>query len=117
VGEGARLPALSNSYAGGSSICSSLSDSYHRHTGVAITAASGDSGYGSAYPASSPHVIAVGGTSLTVDPTTGARTSEVAWSGGGSWCSGVVGPPSWQEGLLKTHPTPFPRRHPTLPPV
>jgi subtilase family serine protease len=97
--------AISNSYAGSESIFSTLYDSYYTHPGVAITAASGDSGYASAYPASSTHVIAVGGTSLTLDPTTRARTSEVAWSGGGSWCSDVFAQPAWQKGLVTADPS------------
>ncbi|HUL84741.1 MAG TPA: S53 family peptidase [Actinomycetota bacterium] len=97
--------AISNSYAGGESFFSSLFESYYNHPGVAITAASGDSGYGSAYPASSPHVIAVGGTTLTLDPTTHARVSEVAWSGGGSWCSTAFGQPGWQQGLVTADPS------------
>ncbi len=92
--------AISNSYGGGESFFSPLFDSYYTHPGVAITAASGDGGYGSTYPASSSHVIAVGGTSLTLDPTTGARVSETAWSGGGSWCSTEFGRPSWQKKLI-----------------
>jgi subtilase family serine protease len=97
--------AISNSYSGGESIFDSIFDSSYTHAGVAITAASGDAGYGSAYPASSPHVIAVGGTTLTLDPTTHARTSEVAWSGGGSWCSTTFSQPSWQKGLVTTDPS------------
>ena len=39
--------------------------SYYNHPGVAITASAGDNGYGVEYPAASPYVTAVGGTSLT----------------------------------------------------
>jgi subtilase family serine protease len=99
--------AVSNSYAGPESIFSPFFDSYYTHSGVAITAASGDSGYGSAYPASSPNVIAVGGTTLTLDPTTRARTSETAWSGGGSWCSDAFAQPAWQAGLVTSDPSGF----------
>ncbi len=35
---------------------------YFDHPGVAITASSGDAGYGVEFPAASPHVVAVGGT-------------------------------------------------------
>src|SRR5262249_43469311 len=56
------------------------------HPGVAITASSGDSGFGTSYPAADPHVIAVGGTRLTLTAT-GARSSETAWEGAGSGCS------------------------------
>jgi subtilase family serine protease len=99
--------AVSNSYTGSESFFSMFLESYYNHPGVAITAASGDGGYASAYPASSPHVIAVGGTTLTLDPNTKARTSEVAWSGGGSWCSDVFAQPAWQKGLVTTDPSGF----------
>jgi len=92
--------AISNSWGGPESFFSPLFDNYFTHAGVAITAAAGDAGYGSTYPATSSHVIAVGGTSLTLDPTTGARLSESAWSGGGSWCSTEFSRPSWQKKLI-----------------
>ena len=38
---------------------------YFNHPGVAVTARSGDSGYGVEYPAASQYVTAVGGTALT----------------------------------------------------
>ena len=97
--------AISNSWAGGESILDPFFDSYFQHPGVAITAASGDAGYGSAYPASSPNVIAVGATTLTLDPTTRTRVSETAWSGGGSWCSSVFSQPAWQQGLITSDPS------------
>lgn len=55
------------------------------HPGVAITASTGDSGYGVEVPAAYPGVIAVGGTTLYVNGTTYA--GETAWSGAGSGCS------------------------------
>src|SRR5262249_55644333 len=54
--------------------------------GKVVIAASGDDGYGVSWPASSPHVIAVGGTSLVVNPS-GGYQSETAWANGGSGCS------------------------------
>src|SRR5438270_1615015 len=51
---------------GGSEYSGQTSDDAHfNHSGVAITASSGDSGYGVSYPAASRFVTAVGGTSLT----------------------------------------------------
>lgn len=51
---------------------------------ASFVAASGDDGFGVLYPASSPRVLAVGGTTLAVSAT-GVYQSEVAWtlSGGG----------------------------------
>src|SRR5262249_26577889 len=60
---------VSNSYGGGESGSVSYEPAYN-HPGVAIIASSGDSGYGTQFPASSPHVTAVGGTSLSRAATT-----------------------------------------------
>ncbi len=89
--------AISNSYGGGeSSSTPSDSTSYFNHPGVAITASSGDSGYGVQFPASSQFVTGVGGTSLT--RSSGSRGwSESTWSGAGSGCSAYIAKPSWQK--------------------
>jgi subtilase family serine protease len=71
-------------------------DSYFTHAGVAITAASGDDGYGVQYPATSPDVIAVGGTTLSEATGTTRGFSETAWADDGSGCSAVEPQPSWQ---------------------
>ena len=92
---------VSNSYGGGeSSYDTSYDKSYFNHPGVAITASTGDSGYGVEYPAASQYVTAVGGTSLTRNSSTG--WSESVWStssteGAGSGCSAVDVEPSWQQ--------------------
>ena len=88
--------AVSNSYGGReSSSDPSYDSSYYSHAGVAITASSGDDGYGSSYPAGSPYVTAVGGTSL--DHASNARGwSETVWSGAGSGCSSNEPKPTWQ---------------------
>lgn len=86
------------------------------HSGVVITAASGDQGYlnwteaaeaekrgephyaGADYPASSPDVVGVGGTKLTLSGGTWQR--ETVWNdplgAGGSACSTHFNAPSWQ---------------------
>jgi Subtilase family len=69
-------------------------DSRLNHPGVAITAASGDTGSRVQWPASSPYVTAVGGTTLTVHDD--ARVSESAWQSGGSGCSRYESKPAWQ---------------------
>ena len=85
---------ISNSYGGGESGTAATEAAYN-HPGVAVTASSGDSGFGVEFPASSPHVIAVGGTSLR--PLANARGwTETAWSGAGSGCSTVYAKPAWQ---------------------
>jgi subtilase family serine protease len=57
-------------------------DNHFVASGVTFLAASGDTGFGVAYPAASPDVIAVGGTSLALDAR-GNYSSETAWSGSG----------------------------------
>ncbi|HEX5268597.1 MAG TPA: hypothetical protein VFW24_17665 [Acidimicrobiales bacterium] len=94
---GARV--VSNSY-GSSEYTSENADSnaYFTHSGVAVVASSGDNGYGVEFPAASPSVTAVGGTTLTQNGNTGTRSaSESAWSGAGSGCSAVETKPAWQH--------------------
>jgi subtilase family serine protease len=86
--------AVSNSY-GGPDASDSTYGRYYHHPGVAITASSGDSGYGVSYPASSKWVTAVGGTSLHRSTTARRGWSEGVWSGSGSGCS-PLNSASWQ---------------------
>jgi len=84
-------------------------DSIFNTPGVTFVAASGDSGAwsGPMYPAVSPYVLAVGGTSLqNLDangdyPGTGPN-GEVAWSGSGGGISQVESEPSYQDGVQST---------------
>jgi subtilase family serine protease len=112
----ARLGAtvISNSYGGPETAADRLYDHYfYHHPGIAITAASGDMGYGAGpmYPATSPFVTAVGGTTLTRNPGTTRGWDETAWSctpgidcrllgGAGSGCSTFEPKPSWQSDPL-----------------
>jgi hypothetical protein len=96
--------AVSNSY-GGSEDSSINFDTTFQATGVLITVSAGDSGYGAQYPATSPYVLAVGGTSLTQD-SSARGWSETAWTGTptaqngatGSGCSSYIAKPSYQTG-------------------
>ncbi len=95
------VKTISNSW-GGNEFSAETSSEYDGHfnkPGVAITVSSGDSGYGTEYPAASQYVTAVGGTSLTVDSGNN-RTSERAWSGAGSGCSAYEPKPLWQVDAL-----------------
>lgn len=86
---------VSNSYGGPEFANESSYDHYYNHPGVAMTVSSGDNAYGVEYPAASPFVTAVGGTSLT--PAVNLRGwSETAWSGAGSGCSSYETKPAWQ---------------------
>jgi subtilase family serine protease len=88
--------AISNSYGGAESSGETSTDSSYNHPGIAITASSGDGGYGVEYPAASPYVTAVGGTSLSRASNTRGWT-ETVWSGAGSGCSKYEAKPSWQH--------------------
>jgi subtilase family serine protease len=98
VNTAARLgaTAISNSYGGSDSAGTRAYD----HPGIAITASTGDSGYGVQSPASFKTVVAVGGTSL--HKASNARGwSETAWSGAGSGCSTLNAKPTWQTDVTK----------------
>ena len=73
-------------------------DSYFNKPGVSFVASSGDSGAGVSWPASSPYVLAVGGTTLSYDPTAGTLLSEVAWNGSGGGVSRTELLPAYQAG-------------------
>ncbi len=87
--------AVSNSYGASEFSGETSYDPYYSHPGVAITASAGDGGYGVEYPAASPYVTAVGGTTLV--PNNNSRGwSETVWSGTGSGCSAYEAAPGWQ---------------------
>jgi len=82
--------------------------------GVTVTAAAGDDGSSDRvtdgkphvdFPASSPHILACGGTSLKADTTTGEVTSETVWNDGaghgatGGGVSDAFPIPSWQAAV------------------
>ncbi|HTW20066.1 MAG TPA: hypothetical protein VME70_07650, partial [Mycobacteriales bacterium] len=70
------------------------------HPGVVITASTGDDGWfgwdfafdsnedgsqnAASFPATDPDVVAVGGTSLDINTSTGARTAETVWNNNGT---------------------------------
>jgi hypothetical protein len=101
-----RTSFVSNSWGGldypGESFYDSL---YFNHPGVAVTFASGDLGYGPAYPAASQLVTSVGGTYLATTTSTSRGWKESVWNdqpasvGGAtqSGCSASEGKPSWQS--------------------
>ncbi|EST28365.1 hypothetical protein M878_22730 [Streptomyces roseochromogenus subsp. oscitans DS 12.976] len=93
---------VSNSFGGTEDPTETTADvQYFNHPGVAITVSAGDSGYGVQYPASSPYVTSVGGTSLSRAGNT-RGWSESVWSndstdGTGSGCSADEAKPTWQS--------------------
>ncbi len=116
---------ISNSFGGpeeGGAAASESTGPYN-HPGTVITASAGDNGYlGSAaanpaargyaeFPASSPHVISVGGTRLSL-AAGGAWSAETVWNdsgereglregfgAGGGGCSSIFAAPTWQLAL------------------
>jgi subtilase family serine protease len=94
---------VSNSYGGAEAGSQSFEFAYN-HAGVAVIASSGDDGYGVQFPASSPHVIAVGGTSLT-RAATARGWAETTWADAGSGCSKLYAKPVWQRDPLCTNRT------------
>lgn len=66
--------------------------------GATFFASSGDSGNGASWPATSPNVVAVGGTTLTFN-LDGTLASETAWSGSGGGVSLYQPMPAYQQGF------------------
>jgi subtilase family serine protease len=67
------------------------------HKGVTFVASSGDQGaaYGPSYPATSPNVLAVGGTTLNINSSS-QYVSETAWSGSTGGYSSFEKEPGYQ---------------------
>ena len=78
------------------------------HAGVSFVVASGDEGARAEYPSSSPNVLSVGGSTLSIGWNgQWYREYETVWSGGGGGLSQFEGTPSFQSGLgLPTRGTP-----------
>jgi subtilase family serine protease len=74
-------------------------DSHFQHSGTVYIAASGDNGAGAQWPASSPSVLAVGGTTLPLDSQGNLKTSETGWSDSGGGISRYEAEPSYQKTL------------------
>jgi subtilase family serine protease len=74
-------------------------DANFTQPGITFLASAGDGGAAALYPASSPNVTAVGGTSLQLD-VNGSRVSEAAWSGSGGATSTYEAKPGYQSGFL-----------------
>jgi subtilase family serine protease len=70
------------------------------HAGVAFVASSGDGGAGTIFPAISPRVLSVGGTTLNL--SNGNYGSETAWSGSGGGASKYFSKPSYQTAYSGT---------------
>jgi subtilase family serine protease len=90
--------ALDSHFSGGSGASGGLA-SGNSATGSpspAFFASSGDDGAGASWPAVSPNVIAVGGTSLSLTAS-GIFSSEKAWSGSGGGVSSYENEPAYEK--------------------
>jgi len=67
------------------------------HQGITFVAAAGDQSAGAIWPAASPNVLSVGGTSLTL--SSGNYLSETAWSGSGGGQSKYESEPAFQAAV------------------
>ncbi len=72
-------------------------DTHFMPGGVSFFASSGDSGTGVDYPAASPYVVGVGGTTITTNAS-GDYLAEAAWSGSGGGQSVYEVEPTYQSG-------------------
>jgi subtilase family serine protease len=73
----------------------SLDSHFISSSPVAFFASSGDDGAGASWPAASPNVISVGGTSLSLNAK-GGLVSEKAWNGSGGGVSAFESEPGFQ---------------------
>ncbi len=71
-------------------------ESVFSHAGIVYFASTGDTGGQHSWPALSPSVVAVGGTTLT---GSGASWTETTWSGSGCGLSSYFSRPSYQNGV------------------
>jgi subtilase family serine protease len=87
--------AISNSYYAPEYDGETDDEGHFNHPGTAITVSSGDTGFGTTFPASSRYVTAVGGTHLTHGGSRG--WNESVWAATGSGCSTYIPKPAWQH--------------------
>ena len=95
---------ISNSWGGSETSTDTTYDSeYFGVSGVVYTASAGDSAYsgGVSYPATSPNVVSVGGTTLDTSSNSRGWTESVwdtsSTEGTGSGCSAYEPQPAWQK--------------------
>jgi subtilase family serine protease len=98
---------ISMSWSGGEDPSELGLDSFFNHAGVTFMASTGDGGHGVGYPAASPYVVAVGGTTLVLasplplpSPLTPNYGHETAWSGSGGGISAYEPGQNYQNGVF-----------------
>jgi subtilase family serine protease len=107
----ANLPGVSvvsMSWGGSEFSSESAYDSYFTtpagHQGVTFVASTGDNAAPAGYPAYSPNVLAVGGTTLTIN-SSGQYVSESGWAYSGGGISSFESQPTYQSGFVKQSST------------
>jgi subtilase family serine protease len=98
---------ISMSWSGGEDASELGFNSFFNHPGVTFMASTGDGGHGVGYPAASPYVVAVGGTTLALstplplpNPLQSNYGNETAWSGSGGGISSIQPGQSYQNGIF-----------------
>ncbi|HEY5312841.1 MAG TPA: pre-peptidase C-terminal domain-containing protein, partial [Pirellulales bacterium] len=96
------VAVISMSYGSGEQSTEASGDSLYTtpngHSGITFVASTGDGGSPGEYPAYSPNVVAVGGTSLYLSGSN--YSSESGWSGSGGGISQYEAQPSYQTGVV-----------------
>ena len=87
---------VSNSWGTGETSDESSKDSHFSTQHVVYFASTGDSP-GTSWPSVSANVVAVGGTSVSRDPTTGTFVGESAWYDAGGGSSAFIARPAYQN--------------------
>ena len=98
---------ISMSWSGGDFNGEQAYDFHFQVPGVTFMASTGDSGHGVGYPAASPYVVAVGGTTLVLstalplpNPLASNYGTETGWSGSGGGISAYEPGQSYQNGVF-----------------
>lgn len=92
---------VSMSWGGSEYSAEIYADTHFNVPGVIFLSSTGDYGHYIEYPAASPFVVSVGGTSLAID-STATWVSETAWSGSGGGASRYEAEPSYQMRVQTT---------------
>src|ERR1022692_978114 len=98
---------FSMSWSGGEDPSELAYDFHFQVSGVTFMSSTGDGGHGVGYPAASPYVVAVGGTTLVLstatplpNPLLSNYGNETAWSGSGGGISADEPGQSYQNGVF-----------------
>ncbi len=89
---------VSMSWGGAEFTTETTYESHFQKSGVTFVAASGDKGAGTSWPACSPSVVAVGGTTLYLNSAGNLTAPEKGWTGSGGGFSSAFARPAYQTG-------------------